>query len=199
MHLDRVFCCERSAGPAASIFSPDRIFNLCSPRVCCHPGLSHHCPCLDSGRSLQMASPLAHVPVRNGPCSQLLPDGVGKDHPRPWAWPMESVPVPLLASSPVTLPLAHLFQPCRPACFSLMYQVHSHFEIFASLSSLTCSSLDHCVTCSLTSLQPLHECHLTGTASWTTLSGMAAPTQLLPLHLVLFLYFLHGLQLPQAL
>ena len=81
VHLDCVFCCERSAGPAASIFSPDLIFSRCSPRVCCHPGLSHHCPCLDSGRSLQMASPLALVPLCSGPCSQLLPDGVGKDHP----------------------------------------------------------------------------------------------------------------------
>lgn len=66
-HLDCAFCCERSAGPGASVFSPDHVFNRCSPRVCCHPGLSHHCPCLDSGRSLQMASPLALVPLRSGP------------------------------------------------------------------------------------------------------------------------------------
>ena len=67
VHLDCEFCCERSAGPGASIFSPDCVFNRCSPRVCCHPLLSHHCPCLDSGRSLQMASPLALIPLRSGP------------------------------------------------------------------------------------------------------------------------------------
>lgn len=61
-HLDLTSYFDRSASPAASIFGPSLHIQLLLTSVCCHPSLSHHCPCLDSVRRLQMASPLALVP-----------------------------------------------------------------------------------------------------------------------------------------
>lgn len=136
---------------------------------CCRPGLSHHRPCLDSGSSLQMASPLCPQSPHSSVCEQvtLLPADSSshcsqEGQPTSLTMACGICPCPLAGVLPAVLPSAYLSQPLRPACSSLSEP--RSFPLWdlciPAPSTQETPPLGHYMACSLTSFLPLRKCHL---------------------------------------